>query len=246
MTLRVSVLTPRVRVCTCLLRARASVCAISVPGSLSVCTCACPLRVGAQRRVTRRGGAARGSGQFGCGHRELLSCRPGPGPARVLGVALAPGSRGPGRGRAHSALWCPSAAAREAAGPSSGAGLPGRVEGTSGSARPRAGARAHGPTGTALAGQRLHSGTQAPVGLREAAGFFLLPEPGAERPPAWASRTLARGGMSDAPAPHSRPVSPPGLTAEGGGWVLGTVAVAPAVEKGLRSPPHGTVPPSPH
>lgn len=121
-----------------------------------------------------------------------------------------------------------------------------RGEGTSGSARPRAGARAHGPTGTALAGQRLHSGTQAPVGLREAAGFFLLPEPGAERPPAWASRTLARGGMSDAPAPHSRPVSPPGLTAEGGGWVLGTVAVAPAVEKGLRSPPHGTVPPSPH
>ena len=125
-----SVLTPCVRVCTCLLCACASVCAISVPGSLSACTCVCPLRVGAQRRVTRRGrGRSREWAVRVWPSRAVLSCRPSPGPARILGVALAPGSRGPGHGRAHSALWCPSASAGEAAGQSSGAGLLGRVEG---------------------------------------------------------------------------------------------------------------------
>ena len=108
--------------------------------------------------------------------------------------------------------------------------------------RPQAGAWAHGSTGTALAGPRLHSSTQAPVGLREAAGFFLLGNPGrSARPPGRpeASWTFLRGGMSEAPARSLKAISPPELTACGGLRLgAGHSRCAPATEKGLRSSPH--------
>ena len=236
----------------CILHIRVQACVQSrVSGSLSACTCVCLLRGGAQRRVMSGGrGPSRGWAARVWPSRAVLSCCPSPGPARILGVALALGSRGSGHGRAHSALCCPSASAREAAGQSSrqssSAGLWGQVVGGwrwgGRAVRPQAGAWAHGPTGTALAGPRLHSSTQAPVGLREATGFFRLGNPGrSARPPGRpeASWTFPRGGMSEAPAWSLKAVSPPELTACGGLRLgAGHSRCAPATEKGLRSSPH--------
>lgn len=232
----------------CILHIRVQACVQSrVSGSLSACMCVCLLRGGAQRRVMSGGrGPSRGWAARVRPSRPSLSCCPSPGPGCHPGSGLPRAWPWPSPQRPLLPLGLHARSHRAEQRAEQQRGAPGWVVGGwrwgGRAVRPQAGAWAHGSTGTALAGPRLHSSTQAPVGLREAAGFFLLGNPGrSARPPGRpeASWTFLRGGMSEAPARSLKAVSPPELTACGGLRLgAGHSRCAPATEKGLRSSPH--------